>query len=324
MLNAAKIAKNIMGGGAITPGQALALFDCGKIELFNGANSIREHFKGNRVKLCGIINAKSGSCSENCAFCAQSLRHKAKIEKYPLVDGKAVSEALGDAQKSGVACFGIVTSGNALSDKELEQICLFVSENKKRGIKISASVGALGYEALAKLKKAGLKRFHHNIETAESYFPGVCSSHTFADRLATARAVKAAGLELCCGGIFGLGESRAQRVEFGMALRALDPDSIPLNFLNPIEGTPFSSKEPLGADEILKSIAVMRYILPDKDINVCGGREVNLRDLQSWIFFAGASGLMTGNYLTTPGRGAAQDIKMIQDLGFTVDREGKR
>jgi biotin synthase len=319
MSNATKLAEEVISGYRISRQEAEALFEAETITLFTGADRIRERFKGKKVNLCRIINAKSGSCSENCSFCAQSINHKTRIEKYPLVSSAEITAAVKEAVENHAGCFGIVTSGNSMPESEIDKICASVEQLKGSGIKISASIGKLDIARLTKLKKAGLKRFHHNIETAESFFPNICTSHTYADRIATAKAAKQAGLELCCGGLFGLGETRAQRVEFGFALKELDADSVPLNFLNPVEGTPLAGQKPLSPEEILKSIAVMRYILPEKDISVCGGREVNLCDLQSWIFFAGANGMMTGNYLTTSGRGARQDLKMIEDLGFTVN-----
>ena len=323
MTSTVNISQDVINGRVLKPREASALFKLEMIELLYGANRIREHFKGKKINLCRIINAKSGSCGENCSFCAQSAFHKTSINKYPLVGPEAVRTALEEAARSRAGCFGIVTSGKKLSGGEVEKIRGYVRENSKKGIRVSASIGEVSYEELVKLKKAGLKRFHHNIETAESFFPKICKTHTFSDRIRTAQSVKKAGLELCCGGIFGIGETRAQRVEFAFALRGLDPDSVPLNFLNPVPGTPLEGAKPLSCEEILKIIAVVRFILPDKDISVCGGREVNLRDLQSWIFFAGANGMMTGNYLTTAGRGTAQDIKMIEDLGLEINDRKK-
>jgi len=322
MTDTLSIARDIVNGRRLLPAEANLLWDSDPIGLFLGADRIREHFKKKKINICNIINAKSGSCPEDCSFCAQSARHGAQVEKYPLADSLKIGEALDSAEKNRAGCFGIVTSGRRLSESEIDRVVEFVSANRGREIKLSASLGEIGEESFIKLKNGGLKRFHHNIETAESHFPKICRTHTFADRVKTAKAAKKAGLELCSGGIFGLGETRAQRVEFAFTLKELDADSIPLNFLNPVAGTPLAGAEPLSCEEILKSIAVTRYILPEKDISVCGGREVNLRDLQSWIFFAGANGMMTGNYLTTPGRGAAQDLKMISDLGFTVNDNG--
>jgi len=315
-----KLVVDIISGHKISRQEAEALFEIDTIDLLAGADKIREHFKGKKISLCSIINAKSGSCSENCAFCAQSIHHKTKVEKYPLVNSEAITAAVQASVKNHVGCFGIITSGNAASESEVDKICVSIEENKKHGIRISASIGSADTERLKKLKKSGLKRFHHNIETAESFFHNICTSHSYTDRVATAKAAKKAGLELCCGGIFGLGENRSQRVEFAFAVKDIDADSVPLNFLNPIAGTPLAGQKPISPEEILKIIAVMRYILPEKDISICGGREVNLRDLQSWIFFAGANGMMTGGYLTTPGRGVQQDLQMIEDLGFTVNK----
>ncbi len=199
----------------------------------------------------------------------------------------------------------------------MEKICAALGRiAEQTSISRCASLGNLTPDMIRQLKEAGLTRYHHNLETSENFFPHVCSTHSYQERLDTVRLIKRAGLELCCGGIFGLGEDMGDRLELAFTLRELGADSVPLNFLTPISGTPLEAQLPLIPREILKIIALYRFILPDKDIKVCGGREANLRDLQSWIYYAGANGSLLGNYLTTTGKPAAEDLQMIKDLGL--------
>ncbi len=294
-------------------------------DLLYWSNKIRKHFKGNKVKLCSIINAKSGMCPEDCGFCAQSSHNKAETNIYPLVGFNEVEDAYEKAAKSRSRCFGIVTSGRALRDEEIKLLGETISKIRERHPSfhptISASLGELSEKQLLYLKNCGLKKYHHNLETTESFFTNVCTTHSFSDRVATLKAVKKVNIELCCGGIFGIGEDWHHRLEFALTLGQIDPDSIPLNFFNPIKGTRLEKTKPLSSREILKIIAMFRFVLPQKDISVCGGREVNLRDLQSWIFCAGANGMMTGDYLTTAGRNPDIDKKMLEDLDLKIDYE---
>jgi biotin synthase len=317
----AHLCAEVIKGKSATREDAADLWERDLDALLLHANKVRRHFKGDRVNLCSIINAKSGACSEDCAFCAQSAHHGTDVPRYPLVDAKRITAAFNEAQNRGAGCFGIVTSGRQLSSADIEKIGEAISKIKNKKARISASVGELDRKALEYLKKCGLTRIHHNLETAPSFFPSVCTTHRFTDRVKTVHNAKAAGLEVCCGGIFGIGETPEQRIEFDLTLKDLNVDSIPMNFLNPIPGTPLASQKPLSCQEILRTIAVFRLILPDKDISICGGREKNLRDLQSWIFYAGANGMMAGGYLTTPGRSVEQDLQMIKDLGLRVQGE---
>ncbi|MFH1367559.1 MAG: biotin synthase BioB [Elusimicrobiota bacterium] len=314
----AALTERIIMGYKIEPAEAKSLLKEDLSSLLFGAELIARHYKTDRINFCSIVNAKSGACSENCGFCAQSAHHKTKVEKYALLDDKRLSAALSKSVKDGASCFGIVTSGRKLTDKDIDRICSFVSKNKNRKIRISASLGDIGKDGLRKLKKAGVSRYHHNLETSESFFPRICTTHTFADRIRTAGNVKKAGLELCCGGIIGLGEKPGQRIELAFALRKLGADSVPINILNPVRGTPMGKRERMAPEDILRTIAVFRFILPDKDISVCGGREINLGKYQPWIFSAGANGMMVGGYLTTPGRPAWQDRKMVEILGYRI------
>ena len=290
-------------------------------DLLLMANKTREAFKKNRVELCSIVNAKSGMCSEDCKFCAQSGRYNTKIDRYPLLDSGQILSAAVSARKNKATCFGIVTSGKAINNKkEISIICKALGNIKKRfpSMKRSVSLGVLDYPAMKDLRSAGADRFHHNLETSEDYFPMICTTHTYKERLNTIEAAKKAGFGVCSGALFGLGESRADRLKLAFLLKALEVESVPLSFLHPIKGTPLEYKKPTPPDEILRTIAIFRLILPKADIKVCGGRVVNLRSLQSMIFFAGASGMMIGNYLTQPGQDPAVDLQMIRDLGLRV------
>ena len=314
------VVERVIQGGKLTPEEAVRLSDADGaaiFDLFRGASRIKERFVGPQVHLCSIINAKSGRCAEDCAFCAQSAHHSTDAPVYPLVEEERLLESARAAQSSGSACFGIITSGTTVNGAELEKILAALRRiRQETTILPSCSLGIIDEETAAKLKDAGMDTYHHNLETAESFFSSICTTHAYQDDVNTVRAVKKAGVKVCSGGIFGLGESAAQRVEMAFTLKELDVDSVPLNFLNPIEGTKLEHAANINAMECLKTIAVYRFILPDKRITVCGGREKNLRDLQSWIFFAGANGTMIGNYLTTMGRSIDVDLKMFSDLGL--------
>jgi biotin synthase len=318
VLNLEKMALDIMRGKRISKDEARELWSAGLSSLLFHADQVRRYFKGDRVHLCGIINAKSGACAEDCKFCAQSAHHATGVPRYPLVWQDDIAAAYGRAADAGACCFGVVSSGAVLSDDDIAQMCAVAPKLQGRP-RLSVSFGSLSTEALRRLKASGVRRIHHNLETAESFFPNICTTHSFADRIETIRRAKAEGLEECSGGIMGLGETLSQRLELAFTLRELDVDSVPLNFLNPIPGTPFEKLAPLSGSEILRTIAVFRFILPDKIISVCGGREINLRDLQSWIFYAGASGMMVGGYLTTSGRDIYKDLQMIKDLGLGIE-----
>jgi len=287
--------------------------------LFFGASRIREKCHGRGIRLCAIVNAKSGRCPEDCAFCAQSAHHQTQIEAYPLMGPDEILLKAQEAKAMGARRFAIVTSGKALSAKELDDAVQAIRLIKEEaGLIPCASLGMLTKEAALRLKEAGLNRFHHNLETAGSFFPRICTTHAYEEDLDTLRRAKEAGLQVCSGGIFGLGESPEQRLELAYTLKEMEVDSVALNFLDPIPGTPLESSQALAPLEHLRFMALFRFILPDKDIRICGGREYGLRDLHPLIFWAGASGIMIGNYLTTMGRDHQADLQMIQDLGMEV------
>jgi biotin synthase len=287
--------------------------------IFRGACRIRGRFKGRGVKLCAIVNAKSGRCPEDCAFCAQSVHHQTRIEAYPLMDPRQILHRAQEAEAMGAGRFSIVTSGKALNAAELETVLEAITLVKKEsGLDLCASLGMLTRERAHRLKEAGLSRYHHNLETAPSFFPRICSTHRYEEDLDTLTAAHRAGLEVCSGGIFGIGESPGQRLELAYTLKEMAVESVALNFLHPIPGTPLEKAQPLAPLEILKSVALFRFVLPDKDIRICGGREFGLKDLHPFIFWAGANGIMIGNYLTTKGRDLQADLQMIADLGMEV------
>ncbi|MDO9585032.1 MAG: biotin synthase BioB [Syntrophales bacterium] len=291
------------------------------IDLIMCAGKIRHRYKGNRVVACSITNAKSGLCTEDCAFCAQSAHYETGIEPHPLLSAQKILEDARHLYEGGATEFSMVTSGYALTDQEIEMICRAAGMIKeKTDLMLCSSLGILTEARAKQLKESGVSAYHHNLETARSYFDKICTTHDYEDDVQTVRVAKAAGLKVCCGGILGLGETWAQRVELAVTLRDLDVDSIPINFLNPIPGTRMAERPLLSPMEALKCIALFRFINPRKDITICGGREITLRDLQSWIFAAGANGLLVGNYLTTEGRDIKSDMDMIRDLGLVVEK----
>jgi biotin synthase len=300
--------------------EALKLYEIAREKPFlvmAQASEIREYFKNRTVSLCCIVNAKSGLCAEDCKFCAQSAHHNTSAEVYPLMSQDEIIEKAKEAREAGGQYFGIVTSGTAVvAQSEWDEIEGAVKGINALGMKPCGSLGMLDRERARALKKAGIYRYHHNLETSRSYFDSICTTHNYEEDIETVRNAKEAGLSVCSGGIIGLGETMEQRIELAYTLKDLDVDSVPINILNPIEGTPFEDKQPLPPIEILITVALYRFILPDKDIKLCGGKERNLRQLLPLALMAGCNSLMTGNYLTTLGRDAKLDIEMIQDLGL--------
>jgi biotin synthase len=295
------------------------------VDLIACADAIRTHYQENRIFTCAIRNAKSGLCRENCAFCAQSAHHRTQIQPYPLLsEEELVRDAL-RMQAAGATHYSMVTSGFALTDEELARICCAAETiGKQTDLSICASLGVLTEARARRLKDSGVVRYHHNLETARSHFAEICTTHDYEEDLDTLRVARAAGLEVCSGGIMGLGETWAQRVELAFTLRELEVDSVPINFLNPIPGTRMENRALLPPMEALRCIALFRFIHPRKDITVCGGRGVTLKDYQSWVFMAGANGLMIGDYLTTKGRSVEMDIEMIAAMGLERRPRGSR
>ncbi len=314
--------ERLLAGGILSGDEGLALLEAKGTDLgylLAGAQQLRQHFKGDCIALCSIINAKSGCCSENCAFCAQSVHHSAESPVYDLKSLEEIVAGAHRAAEQGCHCYGIVTSGSRLqSGPEMERLLEAIRQIRATTrVRPSASLGLLDRAAAQALAAAGCVVYHHNLETACSFFPSICTTHEYGQDVETVRVAKQAGMLVCCGGLFGLGESPAQRVELALTLRDLQVDSMPINFLAPVDGTPLAGQRQLSPMDCLRIIALCRYMLPECQISVCGGRELNLEEFQSWIFMAGASGMMVGNYLTMRGRDVQTDLQMIKDAGLS-------
>jgi biotin synthase len=297
------------------------IFDLEGPELWAGlaeAGRVRERRSGRQVSFCVIINAKSGMCSEDCAFCSQSARAASRGPHYPLLPREELVDAAEQAAVAGASRFSLVTAGRGLlSPRDQSAVLAAVAAIKEAvPIRVCASLGIVDRGFLEELKAAGLYRFHHNLEAAESFFPSICTTHTFSERVATIEAAKEAGLSVCAGGIFGLGETLAQRWEMAQILRNLSVDAIPLNFLHPLPGTPLAQRPLVAPWEALKIVMAFRLCFPDRSLIICGGRQMSLRSLAPLIFAAGADALMTGDYLTTKGRMPDEDRQMLADLGL--------
>ncbi len=287
------------------------------------AARLRERRFGPRVSFCVIINAKSGACSEDCAFCSQSARAGSGAPRYPLLSRETLVAAARSAAAAGAARFSLVTSGRGVvTSRDQAAVVAAVAAIREAvpGLRVCASLGIVEPGFLRDLKAAGLFRFHHNLEAAASYFPSICSTHTFAERVATIEAAKAAGLSVCAGGILGLGESVAQRWELARALQDLEVDAIPLNFLHPLPGTALAQRPRLSPLEALQGVAAFRLLHPERSLIICGGRQLTLRSLAPLVVAAGADSLMTGDYLTTQGRLPEEDRQMLADLGLELTR----
>lgn len=284
-------------------------------ELISQANKIRKEFIGHNLELCSIVNAKSGLCGEDCKFCAQSSRHSANISTYSLIEKEKIIEAAQKAKEIGAEKFGIVTSGNRLTKKELEEIARAISEiRKKIDIIVCASLGSLKKKEIKILKEAGLTRYHHNIETSPNFYPQIVSTHKFKERIDTIKAAKEAGLEVCSGGIIGMGETWQDRIDMAYLLKKLNVDSIPINFLVPIKGTSLESVEPISCNDAIRAICIFRIILRNKIIKIAAGREAVLKDFQGLGFMAGANGMLIGGYLTIKGQDIEEDYELIKEI----------
>jgi biotin synthase len=305
--------------------EALALTELPKPEvpdLIALARKVTLKYKGDGVFLRSIISAQTGNCPEDCSFCSQSTHYDTEVSAHPLVAAEKILLAAKQAEKLGAMDFCIVISAKGptprVFKKVLEAVDLLRAET---GLKVGCSLGALREDQAYELKEHGVWRYNHNLETCRSYFPNICTTHTYDDRLRTAELVKKAGMHLCCGGILGMGESLVQRIELAFELKELGPSWVPINFLNPRPGTPFEKLPQFQPFEAVKTISVFRLILPDKILMTAGGREVTLRDLQSIGLLAGANAMILGNYLTTPGRSPEEDLRMLDDLEMPVRKD---
>jgi biotin synthase len=314
----AELTEKVKSGYLVDEATALALGATpDKATLYGCANELREHFCGSHMDLCSITNAKSGKCSENCKWCSQSASHKTQIEVYPLVDQqRAVAEAVGNAEQ-GVRRHSLVTSGKRVTDAELSQlIAIFQEIQSKCSVELCASMGLVTRAQLQRLKDVGLKRYHCNLETAPSYFAKVCTTHSIEDKIQTIKAAQEVGLEVCSGGIIGMGETLQQRIELALLLRALHIRSIPINLLNPIVGTALQDALPLSEDEVLTTIALFRFINPQAFLRFAGGRLL-IRHYQERALKAGINASIVGDMLTTVGSGIREDLRDFAAAGFT-------
>jgi biotin synthase len=324
----AALGRSVIAGGRVSREEALFLFSLENaadiFDLLAWANRIREHFKGNKIHLCSIVNAKAGACSENCRFCSQSSFYQTGSPRYGFVEPEPVAQAAEEAGRNGVTALGLVAAWKGLNEGPLlDEVCDRIRELKAGGkTRPDASLGLIRNPRVAeRLKDAGLECYGHNLESSRRFFPEHCTTHSYEERLETIRHLKNAGIKICSGGIIGMGETRADRCDLALELREIGANVVPVNILNPIPGTPFEKLPPVPPMEILQTIACFRFILPRQEIMVAGGRTVNLRDLQSMIFMAGASALMVGNYLTTVNQPVEKDLQMLKDLGLDPDWE---
>lgn len=314
----------VMAGKELTFDEALKLInvdisDSVSMELLlQGADRIRSKFNGNQVELCTIMNARSGNCTEDCKFCAQSAHYETKVDIYGLINYEEVLARVREIEQSGAHRFSLVTSGKELSTEEFKGVIEFYQRlARETDLQLCASLGLLGYEQALELKSAGVSMYHHNLETSKDYFKKICTTHTYEDRVETINNVIKAGLEACCGGIIGLGESNEDRVKMAFAIKELNVSSIPVNILNPISNTPLANQEIPTADEILKVLAVFRYIIPVGSIRYVGGRSA-LGNKQKLGFKAGVNAALTGNYLTTIGSNIETDKEMVLSQGLEI------
>jgi len=301
--------------GRLAKSKIQALLKLPLAELALRADGVRRKHLGRKFELCGIVNAKSGICGEDCKFCAQSSRHNADVPVYPLKKTEEIVKAAREAKKAGAKKFGIVTSGNRLTDRELAKITGTISFiREKICIDVCASLGALDKNALKTLKTAGLSRYHHNIETSPNFYPRIVTTHTFKERIDTVKAAKEAGLEVCSGGIIGLGETWQDRIDMAYLLRELNVDSVPLNLLVPVKGTAMEHAKPITCSDAVRAVAIFRIIMEDKTIKIAAGRESVLRDFQGLGFMAGANGMLIGGYLTVKGRSVEEDKSFVKEV----------
>lgn len=314
----ARITADVLAGRKVTLDDALFLADYPDIDaLCDAADSIRMKFAGNAVDSCSIVNARSGLCSEDCKWCAQASRHHTGCEVYDFIDEKELMEAARRNQEAGIHRFSLVTSGRAVGPKEIGRFCDMIRKlSEETDLYLCASMGLIGPDEMKLLAEAGVKRYHCNMETASSFFPTLCTSHTPADKARTIRAAREAGLDVCSGGIIGMGETMRQRVEFAFELAGLDVDSVPLNILNPIPGTPLADQPLISEEEIIRTAAVFRFILPDKAIRFAGGRLRLSRESMMRMLRGGINGALMGDMLTTVSNRIADDRRMFADAGL--------
>ncbi|GLB59426.1 biotin synthase BioB [Cytobacillus sp. NCCP-133] len=321
-MNYRDLAKSVLEGSELTDSEAMGILNCPDeelLDLLHSAFKIRHYYYGNQVKLNMIINTKSGLCPENCGYCSQSSISNAPIEKYRMMDRKSIIKGASQAHHLNVGTYCIVASGRGPSKKELDEVVSAVKEIKENyNMKVCACLGLLKPEQAEKLKEAGVDRYNHNINTSENHHESITTSHTYHDRINTVQLIKKAGISPCSGVIIGMKETKGDVIAMAKSLKALDADSIPVNFLHAIDGTPLEGTDELNPRYCLKVLCLMRFINPTKEIRISGGREVNLRSLQPLGLYP-ANSIFVGDYLTTAGQESTADHQMLKDLGFEID-----
>ncbi len=311
-----ELKEKVQNGRELSKEEALALYEEPLEELCQAADEIRRQFCRDGFDICAIINGKSGRCSENCKYCAQSAYYNTAAEEYPLLDTKEIVEQARYNADRGVLRYSIVTSGRALNDSEVEQMCEAIRAIKREvQIEVCVSFGLLSEEQFKKIRKAGASRVHNNLETSRKNFSNICTTHTFDDKAAAIKAAKAAGLSVCSGGIMGLGETKEDRIDLAFSLRELGVKSVPVNMLNPIPGTPYEKNKRLTSEDMRRIVAVYRFILPDASIRLAGGRGL-MEDKGEGCFLSGANAVISGDMLTTSGYTIESDMDMLKRLGY--------
>lgn len=310
----------ILSGYRITKDDALSLIGSDLDELRKAANNIRLYFCGNSFDICTITNGKSGKCTEDCKYCAQSSHYKVDIDEYELLNSKNILDDAAYNNDRGILRYSVVTSGRDLSDSELKIMCdCYKNINDKCKISLCASHGLLTYDQFLRLKSSGVQRYHNNLETSRRNFKNICTTHTYDDKIEALKNAQKAGLELCSGGILGLGETMEDRIDMALELRDLGIKSIPINILNPIKGTPFGNLNILEQEEVERVVSIFRFILPNSALRLAGGRGL-FKDKGKSIFLSGANAAISGDMLTTSGISISDDMSMIKSIGFEVNR----
>lgn len=314
-----ELKQKIFGGNLLDRQEIMELVDAPLEELARAAAEIREHFCKNRFDMCTIINGKCGKCSEDCKYCAQSVHFTTNCqETYPLLSTEKLLEQAKHNREQGVLRYSIVTSGKRLTDREVDQVCESIRKiRKETGIEVCVSFGLLGAEQFRKIKEAGASRVHCNLESSQNYFPQVCTTHTYQEKIETLKAAKEAGLEICSGGIMGLGETMEDRIDMVFTARELGVKSIPVNLLNPIPGTPYEHNRVLTNEELVRIVSLFRFIIPDASIRLAGGRGL-LPDKGRKCFESGANAAISGDMLTTAGITVETDMELLKELGYEV------
>lgn len=314
-----KLKSKVLAGGEVTREEALGLMDAPLEALSQAADQLREHFCGDRFDLCTIVNGKCGKCSEDCKYCAQSAHYHTGLEEsYPLLSTEELVKGAAENKRQGVLRYSIVTSGRKLSGREVDQVCESIRAIREQvGIEVCVSFGLLGEEAFRKLKEAGASRVHCNLESSRRYFPQVCTTHTYDEKIETMKAARRAGLSVCSGGIIGLGETMEDRIDMVLTARELGVKSVPVNLLNPIPGTPYEHNPVLTEDELRRVVTIFRFLIPDGNIRLAGGRGL-LEDKGARCFCSGANAAISGDMLTTAGITVERDLEMLRKLGYQV------